>query len=205
MNRLAKIIWSAFSAVVCMSFRSELRAEIYVKSMLSSKATTCSGTKSTCTSACNTVVVNLGGAINGWYEHISLYPNKVSKSICSDGQYLHSCSSQPSGAVAVASQYTYCYGSYGCFSCPNGGKSSIADTEMLGTSNSTTTTIFVCSKTNPETFTNTTYWTVYEVTIGQRFRNANGAITKCYKPGSDITSTDTVGTYYRDTDCYYSE
>ena len=59
--------------------------------------------------------------------------------------------------------------------------------------------------TTPCTSTKTTYWKAYKVTIGQRFTNANGSITKCYKPGSDITSTDTYGTYYRDTDCYYSE
>lgn len=205
MNKLAKIIWSAFSAVVCMSFRSELRAEIYVKSIVSSKATSCSGTKSTCTSACNTVVVNLGGAINGWYEHISLFTPKMSLKICNDGYYLYSCSSSPGGTQALASGNAYCYENFSCRPCPDGGTSFIADTEMLGTSNSTTTTIFVCSKTNPDTLTTTQYWTVYEVTIGQRFKNANGAITKCYKPGSDITSTDTVGTYYRDTDCYYSE
>lgn len=206
MNKLAKIIWSAFSAVVCMSFRSELRAEIYVKSIVSSKATTCSGNKSTCTSACNTAAVSIGGTSNGWYEHISLIPNKTSLKICNDGYYLFSCASTAGGTVALASGYTYCYGSYGCVTCPNGGKSSIGDTEMLGTSDSTTKTIFVCSMTMPGTSTKTTYWTAYKVTLGQRFKNANGLITKCYKPGSDVTSTDTVGTYYRDTDyCYYSE
>ncbi len=201
MNKLAKIIWSAFSAVVCMSFRSELRAEIYVKSILSTKATNCSGNLSACTSACNTAV----GSFNTWYEHISLITPKMTLKICNDGQYLFTCASSPGGTVELASTNTYCYGSYSCRPCPNGGTSLIADTDMMGTDHNATKTIYVCSKTNPKTFTNTTFWTVYQVTIGQRFKNANGLITKCYKPGSDITSTDTAGTYYRDTNCYYSE
>lgn len=204
MNRLAKIIWSAFSAVVCMSFRSELRAEIYVKSIVSSKATTCSGTKSTCTSACTAAVVNLGGS-SSWYEHANLVPNKTSIAICDEGSYLYSCASTAGGTQALASQSTYCYGSYSCRPCPNGGTSMIADTEMIGTDHAVTKTIYVCSRTRPGSTTTTTYWTAYKVTIGQRYKNANGLITKCYKPGSDITSTDTAGTYYRDTDCYYSE
>ena len=218
MNKINKILWSAVSAVICLVYKTDLRADITGCSYkvmaietledtnldamggygVCSAATLCKGTAASPFEPC-------GGK---WRRDFNEFEDKVDyKQVCGEGQYVSYCGTDP---------YTgngYCSLSPVCNSCPTVGLNSVAGTTngvsymtSFGGAAFSEYTIYVCSNYHPFGGGYGPTLVMYEIYVDCSGYNSAHmmAIEDCFVK-SAVSITDAVGSYQFLDSCNYTE
>lgn len=217
MNKINKILWSAISAVICLVYKTDLRADITgcsyrVMAIETLKDTNidASGGYGVCSAA-----TLCGGTSNGagpcggmWRRDFNEFEDKVDyKQVCGEGQYVSYCGTDP---------YTgngYCSFNPVCNNCPRVGLNSVAGTTngvsymtSFGGAAFSEYTIYVCSNYHPFTGGYGSALVMYEIYVdcsGYNSAHMN-AIEDCFVK-SAVSVTDAIGSYQWLDSCNYTE
>ena len=212
MNKINKILWSAVSAVICLVYKSDLRADITGCTYRVVDVETLSITNLDAPDSytvCSVATLCPGGCAGRWRKEFKEFEDKVEyKQVCGVGQYVSYCGTDP---------YTgngYCSLSPICNSCPVVGLNSVAGTTKgvsymtsFGGGAFTETTIYVCSNYHP--LSGRTYnpaLAMYEIYVdcsGYNSAHMN-AIEDCFVK-SATSIADATGLYQFLDSCNYTE
>ena len=206
MNKINKILWSAISAVICLVYKSDLRAgiigcsyslegsqQLAITHIDAANAFTLCSQSTLCGTNCTHV----------WQRDFAEFEDGVEyKQVCAKGQYVSNCGDG------------YCGGTISCHNCPNatdvssvvGTTTGVSYMTSYGGAGFSEKTLYVCSNYNPISNTYSSYLTMYKVYVDcsdYNYVHLN-YIDDCFID-SGISIQDESGFYEFMNSCRYTE